>query len=239
MEGFWELAWCLWLDGWAPVGSPERIRLRSRSIQVAHHADGSVPDFPRIEKVVRILRRLPRGRLLDVGYQKGSFADDLAREGWACTGLDLTRRDHPQVKTIQCDIEEGFPVESGVFDVVTAGEVIEHMLDEAYFLQECHRVLKEKGLLVLTTPNLSFLLNRILVPLGQVPLFVHAPYHYHFHTKRTLTRLLQEGGFCVERILASHILYSRRRHATGKIFEWLGDIFPTFGAHLIVCARRC
>lgn len=211
---------------------------KTRAVQSAHHAETAVPDFPRIEKVVQALRRRPAGRLLDVGYLEGSFADSLADQGWECVGLDLNEHHHQKVRTIQCDLNEGFPVESDAFDLVVAGEVIEHMLDEAEFLKECRRVLKKEGQLVLTTPNLAFLLNRILVLAGKTPLFVTAPYHYHFHVLNTLVRMVENQGFTVERVTSSHVLYSRRRHFTGKIFEWLGDILPAFGAHLILFARK-
>lgn len=158
--------------------------------------------------------------------------------GWDCMGLDLNEHHNPKVRTIQCDLNEAFPVESDYFDAVTAGEVIEHMLDEGFFLDECHRVLKTGGTLALTTPNLAFLLNRFLVLLGRTPMFVYAPYHFHFHTKKTLVSLVEEHGFTVEKVISSHVLYSRRKHFTGRLFEWLGDLFPTFGAHLIVFARK-
>src|SRR5712692_3149384 len=121
-----------------------------RNVQITHHAEVEVPDFPRIEKVVHNLRHLPSGKLLDVGYSEGGFADYLLKKGWDCTGLDLNAHSHPRVKTIECDLNEGFPVESNTYDLVTAGEVIEHMLDERAFLVECHRVLKKGGTLVVT-----------------------------------------------------------------------------------------
>ena len=210
----------------------------NRSVQIVHHQGVEVPDFPRIEKVVHNLRHLPPGKLLDVGYSEGGFADYLSKNGWECTGLDLNAHSHPRIKSIECDLNERFPVESEAFDVVTAGEVIEHMLDEGAFLDECHRVLKKGGTLVVTTPNLAYSLNRLRVLFGKTPLFVYAPYHYHFHTRRTLVRLMEEHRFRVEKVLASHVLYSRRRHFTGKVFEVLGDIFPTFGAHLIAFAVK-
>ena len=208
-----------------------------REVQCLHHAEEVVADFPRIEKVVRALTSEPIGRLLDVGYAKGSFADSLVKLGWDCTALDVNRRQHDRIKTIQCDLNEGFPVEAACFDVVTAGEIIEHMIDEAAFLRECRRVLKPGGRLIVTTPNLSFLVNRFLVLLGRMPKFVYEPYHYHCHTKDTLVDMLTRNGFVVERVIASHVLYSRRLHATGRIFEWLADWVPTFGAHLIAIAR--
>lgn len=207
-------------------------------IQSRHHADVAVPDAPRIEKVVRLLRSLPPGWLLDVGYSRGSFADSLAKRGWRCIGLDLNPKRSLGVAVVPCDLNEGFPVRPDTFDLVTAGEVIEHMLDDGLFLQECRRVLKRGGTLVLTTPNLAFWLNRLRMLFGATPLFVTAAYHYRFYTLRTLLQLLRQEGFLVERSLSSHLLYSRRRHWTGRAFEWLGDLFPTLGAHLILFARK-
>jgi 2-polyprenyl-3-methyl-5-hydroxy-6-metoxy-1,4-benzoquinol methylase len=208
-----------------------------REVQCLHHAEEVVADFPRIEKVVRALTSEPIGRMLDVGYANGSFADSLVKLGWDCTALDVNRRQHDRIKTIQCDLNEGFPVETARFDVVTAGEIIEHMIDEAAFLRECRRVLKPGGRLIVTTPNLSFLANRFLVFFGRMPKFVYEPYHYHCHTKDTLVEMLTRNGFVVERVIASHVLYSRRLHATGWLFERLADRFPTFGAHLIAFAQ--
>ena len=198
----------------------------------------AVPDPQRIRKALNLLGNEPQGRLLDVGYSKGSFADYLVEVGWECTGLDLNLHQHPKINTIQCDVLDGLPVESSLYDVVAAGEIIEHTLQEGAFLDECYRVLKPNGKLLLTTPNLAFLVNRFLVLAGRVPMFVYAPYHYHFHTKKTLTTLTAQHGFETQRVISTHVLYSTRRHPSGKIFEWLANVFPTFGAHLILLARK-
>lgn len=220
----------------APAGALDRQR--NRALQSRHHAGLSVPDFPRIQKVIRRLAAEKPGRCLDVGYAPGGFADSLRDLGWDCAALDLDAPDQAGVRVIRCDVSEGFPVPDEGFDLVTAGEILEHMIDEAAFLHDCRRVLKPGGLLVLTTPNLCYLPNRFLVLVGLPPRFVHAPYHYHFHTVATLRRLVADAGFVVDRLASSHVLYSRRLHSTGRLFEWLGDMLPTFGAHLILFARK-
>ncbi len=221
-----------------PQPSHQCMLGQMRRVQIDHHDGLAVNDFPRIEKVVKLLSHCAPGRLLDIGYSKGSFADLLVEKGWKCTGLDLNKHTDTKIKTIQCDLNFSFPVESETFDAVTAGEVIEHMIDQSAFLQECRRVLKRDGFIVITTPNLSFSVNRLLVFAGKTPMFVYEPYHYHFHTRKTIYQLVEQHGFRIHRVTASHVLYSRRRHSTGRLFEWLGDLFPTFGAHLIVFAQK-
>src|SRR2546422_9987252 len=141
-----------------------------RSVQIVHHQGVEVPDFPRIEKVVHNLRHLPQGRLLDVGYSEGGFADYLAKDGWECTGLDLNAHSHPRIKSIECDLNERFPVASEAFDVVTAGGGIEHMLYEGGVLDEWHRVLKKAGAMVVTTPQFVYFLNPLAGLFGESPL---------------------------------------------------------------------
>jgi len=176
--------------------------------------------------------------MLDIGYSKGSFADYFLESGWDCTALDINPHKNSKITMIKCDILNGLPVDTEAYDVVTAGEIIEHVLDEGAFLDECHRVLKPNGKLLLTTPNLAYLVNRFLVFAGYMPKFVYEPYHYHFHIKQTLCSLIKQHGFTVDHITSSHILYSTRRHFSGKLFEYMGDIFPTLGAHLILLATR-
>lgn len=213
---------------------------RIQSIQSEAHKGVEVPDPPRIKKAVRHLSDYCErpGKLLDIGYSKGSFSDYMHPLGWSCTGLDINEHKDTDFEIMQCDLNNRLPVDNGAYDLITAGEIIEHMFDEGDFLDECHRVLKQEGKMVLTTPNLSYSLNRLLVMIGRVPMFVYAPYHYHFYTKKTLIALVENHGFIVEKVIASHVLYSSRRHPSGKIFEWLADIFPTFGAHLILFAKR-
>ena len=53
-----------------------------------------------------------------------------------------------------------FPNEN--FDVVCALQVIEHLQKPEYFFTEAYRVLKEKGLLIISTPNPAGLCARVL-----------------------------------------------------------------------------
>ena len=46
--------------------------------------------------------------------------------------------------------------EASSFDVVFAGEVIEHIVDDRAFLRQIHRISRPGGLVALTTSNLSF-----------------------------------------------------------------------------------
>jgi SAM-dependent methyltransferase len=58
-----------------------------------------------------------------------------------------------------------------LFDVVFCGEVIEHVFSPDRLLRQLASVMHDESLLVLSTPNLAYWVNRILLPLGFNPLF--------------------------------------------------------------------
>lgn len=211
-------------------------------------AEFEVPDPGRIRKVHAWLAAhghldaSRRPAVLEIGYARGGLLDRLepahAYRKFAC---DI----HPravgaEVTFFQHDCNEAFEFARGkTFDVVFAGEIIEHIHDDRRFLERIRAILAPGGVLALTTPNLFFLANRIVMPFGRMPYFAYEAYHYHFYSRPVLRALVTECGFQVQRITSSHILVSTRRHKIlGALCERLGDVFPTLGAHLILFATK-
>ncbi len=201
-----------------------------------------VPDLIRIKKAIKLIRRYlddVKGlNILECGIAKGGVADLLKNEGANYFGVDINPRNIEGVDIKQADLNKGFPEFGIKFDVIFAGEVIEHLFDDIKFIKDCRNLLKPNGLLIITTPNLVFSANRLLMLFGRMPLFAFAPFHYHIYNKKTIENLIKGEGFEILKIISSHILFSTRRNKLGKIFEILGDVFPSFGAHLIICARK-
>lgn len=201
-----------------------------------------VPDPIRIKKAVKLVRRyfnkIEGLNILECGIAKGGLTDVFSKEEANCFGIDINPRQISGVKVIQADLNEGFPEFDIKFDVIFAGEVMEHLFDDVKFIRNCWNFLKPNGLLIITVPNLAFSANRLLMFFGKMPLFAFAPYHYHIYNKKIVKELITQQGFEILEIILSHILFSTRRNKLGKIFEILGDVFPSLGAHLIVCARK-
>lgn len=201
-----------------------------------------VPDPVRIKKVIKFIRRYFPGikglNILECGIAKSGVADRLRTEGANCFGVDINPREIEGVKIVQADLNEGLPNFGIKFDIIFAGEVMEHLFDDEKFIKECKEVLNPGGLLAITVPNLVFGVNRILMLFGKMPIFAHAPYHYHIYNQKILENLFKHGGFEVLKTVSSHILFSTRRNKFGRIFEILGDVFPSFGAHLIIFAKK-
>ena len=97
-----------------------------------------------------LLDRVNAGpRVLDVGCGEGRFATELARAGAHVVGIDVAeeplrraRARHPELDLRLIDGEGPWELEDASFDVVWAGEVIEHVADTAAWLSEIRRVLR-------------------------------------------------------------------------------------------------
>jgi SAM-dependent methyltransferase len=86
--------------------------------------------------------------ILDLG--SGTNRSSIAR-GNVC--IDLCRRPGNRPPVFVCTDAHHLPFTDAVFDKVCTYEVIEHVENPTRCLREIHRVLREKGVLELTTPN--------------------------------------------------------------------------------------
>jgi len=57
---------------------------------------------------------------------------------------------------IICDLEDGLPFDDETVEYIYADNVIEHIHDAIYFMQECHRVLKKGGRIRVITPHYRY-----------------------------------------------------------------------------------
>jgi len=98
----------------------------------------------------------PGWRVLDVGCGPGLLPALFARQGCMAIGLDLEadmflpQPLHPQVLVAQA---EGLPFPGGVFDLVTASNVLFLMADPRPVLDEMRRVARSGGMLALLNPS--------------------------------------------------------------------------------------
>jgi 2-polyprenyl-3-methyl-5-hydroxy-6-metoxy-1,4-benzoquinol methylase len=104
----------------------------------------------------------PGERLLDLGCGEGHFAAAAEEAGAEVLAADVAeealrraRTLHPELDLQLIDGEGGWDLEDAGFDVVWAGEVVEHVADTASWLSELRRVLRPGGRLLLSTPLLG------------------------------------------------------------------------------------
>jgi 2-polyprenyl-3-methyl-5-hydroxy-6-metoxy-1,4-benzoquinol methylase len=135
-------------------------------------------------------------RVLDFGCGDGAFAAELLAAGCTVTMADVAeealrraRARAPQAEAIKLAEGEPLPFAEDAFDVVWAGEVLEHVADVVGLLAEVRRVLRWGGRLLVTTPWHG----RIVVATDAH--FDPRADHLRFFSARTLRAVLADAGF--------------------------------------------
>ncbi len=95
------------------------------------------------------------------------------------------------------DLEQGLPLTSDSCDLAVMLEVVEHITRAEFLLQEVHRILKQGGYLLLSTPNVGYISHRFRFLLG-CPIFLEGQ-HFRFFTKGLLQAKLTAAGFKIVR----------------------------------------
>lgn len=105
---------------------------------------------------------VPSGQVLDVPCGSGAFTRRLLQSGYTTCAADFNTHDAiPEEASFhQADMNEPLPFEDNSFDGVVSIEGIEHIKRPFDFVQECSRILRPGGLLIITTPNVSSLRSR-------------------------------------------------------------------------------
>jgi 2-polyprenyl-3-methyl-5-hydroxy-6-metoxy-1,4-benzoquinol methylase len=143
------------------------------------------------------LDRLPPGRLLEVGCGSGLRLERMRALGWEVFGqeIDPVAAEQARKKTgihIHLGPLKEIEAAAGEFDAVIMSHVLEHVHDPVAFLSDCHRLLRDGGKLIVSTPNLESYGHQKLGPLWRG---LEPPRHLYLFMSRTLTQATQRAGF--------------------------------------------
>jgi SAM-dependent methyltransferase len=140
-----------------------------------------------------------KGRLLDVGAGFGFFLSEVKERGWMVEGVEISQKAIDYAKHClgltlhRGPLEKiGFP--ENAFDVVSGFYVIEHLLQPMEFLQECYRILKPGGLLLLRYPHTTPIKN-LLRFLGIKNRLYDLPAHLSDFSPEMIQRCMEREGF--------------------------------------------
>jgi SAM-dependent methyltransferase len=125
---------------------------------------------------VELFRRYvggPGRHVLDLGCRDGALTQAYAG-GNEIVGVDADREALAEaqklgIETRWADLDDALPFESGTFDIVVAGELLEHLRDPRSVVYEVLRVLRAGGTFVGSVPNAYRLKNRLRFLRGHKP----------------------------------------------------------------------
>ncbi len=205
----------------------------------------------RLKKCAALIRRLTPGHMLDAGCAEGTWMTYWQNQGWRVSGMDINGRAVAQAQALGleakvCDLaKDPVPYAAETFDLVFAGEVIEHLVDTDSFLQELQRVLKPGGRLLLTTPNLASFENRLRLLLGRYPRWLDYNLsncgHVRAYTPAILKRQLQAHGLRVVKHTGNWIPFLPQAWMDDVRQPWLavsGELWPNWAMDIIMLAEK-
>jgi 2-polyprenyl-3-methyl-5-hydroxy-6-metoxy-1,4-benzoquinol methylase len=183
----------------------------------------------------------PPGRLLEVGAAAGLFMKSAERAGWTVQGLEPLPAAAAFARErlgldVRPDTVEEAPFEPESFDAVAMFETIEHVLDPVGVLTAIHRLMRTRGLLVLTTPNWEALTRHAL---GRQWAVISPAEHLYYFSEATLTAMLRRAGFTWVHYHrdfapgAAETMMAGYSHAVGSARQRLYSAFVTIAGRLV------
>ncbi|MFC1992230.1 class I SAM-dependent methyltransferase [Chloroflexota bacterium] len=175
-------------------------------------------------KFLDVLSDIKGVMLLDVGCGNGIFTISCGKAVGAerVYGIEINENDAEEarakgINVSITDASQTFPFQAGSFDIITANQILEHVLDTDNMLKECYRVLNDGGVMILSVPNLCSLFGRAMILLGKQPTTLHVSEiqvgnflrgvetfgHIHALAPPALKDLVEYHGFKVEKMVGS------------------------------------
>lgn len=115
-------------------------------------------------------------KILDIGCGKDAVLADFIDNGDTYVGCDYYKKINKKIaRYVSIDLnsdklDKRFKDQK--FDVVFCGEVIEHLFSPDDLLDEIKKIMHKDSILILSTPNLGYYVNRALLLFGIHPLFI-------------------------------------------------------------------
>jgi 2-polyprenyl-3-methyl-5-hydroxy-6-metoxy-1,4-benzoquinol methylase len=138
-----------------------------QSSRVQYYQLAKPADSRSFRRLLALIERFsPRGRILDVGCNIGTFVMVARERGWDAAGVDVN---HAAVRYGRTSsglnlytVDELETLEVASFDVLHSSDTIEHLVDPADTLRQYLRHCRPGGIVVLSTPNYDSLFCRLL-----------------------------------------------------------------------------
>ncbi len=110
--------------------------------------------------IMHSLSQLSKGSVLDVGCGDGYLSSLLSDYFQEVVATDIRRAERSDIQQVVSDVL-ALPFASRSFDCVLLSNILEHVGDRKTAVEECLRVLKKGGALVITVPSVVWKLATV------------------------------------------------------------------------------
>ncbi len=164
--------------------------------------------------IISLCAELGARRVVDIGCGNGALCRELASRGYEVAGCEpsadgvrLAKNSAPELLFHQLGVDDDpSAVGNASFDVAIATEVIEHLVRPRNLPRFAKQVLRPGGHLLISTPYHGYVKNLVLALSNKwdshlTPLWDGG--HIKLWSRKTLSQLLNEGGFRVVRFIGA------------------------------------
>lgn len=224
--------------GTGPSGLSESMGVDTRAYELKpspHSSHG---------RLLHWLGTLPPSRVLDVGCSDGQFGALARSFGHTVDGVDLVKHEGIGERLdgfVEADLTHGLPRGTAAYDVIVAGDVLEHVVDPELLLKDLRDHLTPGGQILVSVPNFAHWYPRGKVALGRFDYDQRGPLdhtHVRFFTRRSLERLINACGLHIaERdVVGSPVdvldrggetALSKAARAAGRVDRGATRVWPT------------
>lgn len=149
--------------------------------------------------IYRLLDIAKDDSICDVGCGAGVLSYQLSKSSNMIVGIDLSYENIRETNSLSFNGKQNFlvgsalylPFKKNCFDKVVCTEVLEHIHQDTQVLKEIHKILKHKGIVILTTPNSK---KHLLIKLWRKLLGITNETHEHVRDGYTVGELQKRLG---------------------------------------------
>ena len=203
-------------------------------------------DIPKMRLMKELINQIQYSTALSLGCGDGILSRKTIDKPFL-VGIDSSSIMARSAKNnldhiIMADLDTSIPLRSGVINLCTAVDIIEHLINTDNFLIEINRTLCSSGTLILVTPNLASFVERILLLLGFQPQNVEVSRiekfgslrktppvgHFRGFTWGALRDMLQYHGFVIQTFNVTTYysgLLKLMDLVLGRVRKTLGSLF--------------
>ncbi|OGA34630.1 MAG: hypothetical protein A2W81_02580 [Betaproteobacteria bacterium RIFCSPLOWO2_12_61_14] len=178
-------------------------------------------------------------RLLDVGCSSGAFLHAAVKLGFRAEGVEPAPKAAATAQAAGLKVHQGLLQEAGYadgqFDAITLFEVIEHLQHPQELLQECRRILRPGGILLVGTGNAG---SWSMAAMGARWEYLHIARHgghVSFFNLGSLASLAQRSGFSVAAVRTRGVRFCEKGDCAKPVYriaKLVGELLNIFAALL-------
>lgn len=201
-------------------------------------------------RIKEIISLIPINKdILDIGCaQNPEIYEALAKKNTKIIGIDIDKKKTQKMQDkghrVYLMNAENIKL-NHKFDYIVAGEIIEHLSNPGLFIESARKHLKDRGKIIITTPNISSIFLYILVVVFDQ---TQDPTHTFYFDKKNLEVLI--GRFGLQIISVKYVPPAIKFHGRGIIFKTIffivtiianiGYFFSQrlFGSYLLLTIKR-